>query len=139
MEYCEDGHPRNKPSRLSISEVIKIIVSLHQSSFHGFKKYYTQFICRHLTGEFHDLVSSTRVFKLMQSALVPLCSYLTSRQTKLAGIVFVYSTKLQVYHNLRIPRHQVFEGRVKRDKEIMGGFYALNFLISSTIKEVSFL
>nr|WP_150138590.1 transposase [Candidatus Enterovibrio escacola] len=132
MEYCEDGHPRNKPSRLSISEVIKIIISLHQSSFHGFKKYYTQFICRHLTGEFPDLVSSTRVFKLMQSALTP-------RQTKLAGIVFVYSTKLQVYHNLRIPRHQVFEGRVKRDKEIMGGFYALNFLISSTIKEVSFL
>ncbi|PCS23099.1 hypothetical protein [Candidatus Enterovibrio escicola] len=42
------------------------------------------------------------MLKLMQSVMVPLCSYLTHRQARLIGITFVDSSKLQVYHNLRI-------------------------------------
>ncbi|PCS24245.1 Mobile element protein [Candidatus Enterovibrio escicola] len=33
-----------------------------------------------------------------------------SRQARLSGIAFVDSSKLQVCHNLRILRHQIFKG-----------------------------
>ncbi|PCS21296.1 Mobile element protein [Candidatus Enterovibrio escicola] len=41
----------------------------------------------------------------MQCVFVPLCSYCTYRQVRSTGISFVDSSKLQVYHNLRILRH----------------------------------
>ncbi|PCS23630.1 Mobile element protein [Candidatus Enterovibrio escicola] len=40
-----------------------------------------------------------------------------------SGITFVDSSKLQVCHNLRILRHQVFKGTAKREKGTMGWFY----------------
>jgi hypothetical protein len=114
---------RNKPSRLFVSEVMTIVILFHQSGYRDFKAYYIQFVCRFLTREFPELVSDTRMLQLMQSVLAPLCSCLTHRQAKPTGIAFVDSTKLQVCHNLRIPRHQVFEGAAKRGKGSMGWFY----------------
>ncbi|PCS21315.1 Mobile element protein [Candidatus Enterovibrio escicola] len=37
-----------------------------------------------------------------------------------SGISFVDSSKLQVYYNLQIFKHQVFQGTEKRGKETMG-------------------
>uniref|UniRef100_UPI0021E06E80 transposase n=1 Tax=Candidatus Enterovibrio escicola TaxID=1927127 RepID=UPI0021E06E80 len=75
------------------------------------------------TNKFPELVSYTRSFKLMQGVLALLCSYLTHRQARTTGIAFVDSSKLQVYHNLRIFKHQVFKGTAKRGKRTMGWFY----------------
>nr|WP_158523692.1 transposase [Candidatus Enterovibrio escacola] len=44
-------------------------------------------------------------------------SYLTHSQARPTGISFVDSSTLQVCHNLRIFRHQVFKGTAKRGKE----------------------
>ncbi|PCS21877.1 Mobile element protein [Candidatus Enterovibrio escicola] len=63
------------------------------------------------------------MLKLTQGVLVPLCFYLTHPQVKPTGIAFVYSSKLQVCHNLRILRHQVFKGTSKGGKETRGWFY----------------
>ncbi len=101
---------KNKPSHLSVSEVMTIVITFHQSRYQNFKTYYIHFVCRDLTNEFPELVSYTRMLKLMQGVLVPLCSYLTHRQARLIGIAFVDSSKLQVCYNLRILRHQVFKG-----------------------------
>nr|WP_263364447.1 transposase [Candidatus Enterovibrio escacola] len=38
-------------------------------------------------------------------------------------MAFVNSSKLQVCHNQRILRHQVFKGTAKRGKGTMGWFY----------------
>ncbi|PCS23677.1 Mobile element protein [Candidatus Enterovibrio escicola] len=70
---------RNKPFRLSVSEVMTMVIDFHQSSYRYFKTYYIHFIYRYLTNEFPELVSYTRILKLMQGILVPLCSYLTYR------------------------------------------------------------
>nr|WP_263363550.1 transposase [Candidatus Enterovibrio escacola] len=59
------------------------------------------------------------MFRLMQSDLVSLCSYLTPRQAKPTGIAFIDSSKLQVCHNLRIFIHQVLKGATKREKGTM--------------------
>nr|WP_199399310.1 transposase [Candidatus Enterovibrio escacola] len=53
--------------------------------------------------------------KFMRGVLVPLFSYLIHQQAKSTGIAFIDSSKLQVCHNLRILRHQVF--KVPRSKE----------------------
>ncbi len=54
------------------------------------------------------------------SVLAPLCSYLTQLKGKPTGIAFIDSTSLRICHNIRIPRHQVFEGIAKRGKISMG-------------------
>ncbi|WP_223866425.1 hypothetical protein [Candidatus Enterovibrio escicola] len=68
---------RNKPSRLSVSKVMTIVIAFHQSGYRDFKTYYIHFVCRYLTNEFPELVSYTRMLKFMQGVLVPLRSYLT--------------------------------------------------------------
>ncbi|PCS21523.1 hypothetical protein BTN49_3063 [Candidatus Enterovibrio escicola] len=41
-----------------------------------------------------DLIGYMRILKLMESALIPFCSYLTYQKAKPANITFVYFTKL---------------------------------------------
>ncbi|PCS21745.1 Mobile element protein [Candidatus Enterovibrio escicola] len=40
---------RNKPSRLSVSEVMTIIIAFHQSRYRDFKTYYIHFVFHYLT------------------------------------------------------------------------------------------
>ncbi|PCS22514.1 Mobile element protein [Candidatus Enterovibrio escicola] len=48
---------RNKPSRLSVSEGMTIVIALHQSGYQDFTTYYIYFVCRYLTNEFPELVT----------------------------------------------------------------------------------
>ncbi|PCS24239.1 Mobile element protein [Candidatus Enterovibrio escicola] len=56
-----------------------IVIAFHQFGYLDFKTYYIHFVCCYPTNEFPELISYTRMLKLMQSVLVPLCSYLTLR------------------------------------------------------------
>nr|WP_150138027.1 transposase [Candidatus Enterovibrio escacola] len=91
-------------------------------------------VCRYFTNEFPELVSYTRMRKLMQGVLAPLCYYLTHRQARPIGIAFVDSSKLQVCHNLRIFRHPVLKGTEKREKGTIGGFTVSNYTLLSMTK-----
>ncbi|AFI83847.1 IS982 family transposase [Methylophaga nitratireducenticrescens] len=114
---------RNKPGKLSESEVITILILFHQLRFRDFKTFYTHYARKHLKQAFPQLVSYTRMLKLLQSVLVPLCAFMTQRYGKPTGIAFVDSTKLAVCHNIRIPRNRVFSGVAERGKGTMGWFY----------------
>nr|WP_223824150.1 hypothetical protein [Candidatus Enterovibrio escacola] len=96
--------------------MITIVIAFYQSWYRDFKTYDIHFVCLCLTNEFPELVSYTQILKFMQGVLIPLRSYLTHRQVRLTGIAFIDSSKLQVYHNLYILRHQVFKvyRRVKK-------------------------
>ncbi|PCS23801.1 Mobile element protein [Candidatus Enterovibrio escicola] len=85
---------RNKPSRLSVSEVMTIVIAFHQSKYQNLKIHYIHFVWYYLTNEFPKLVSYTKMLKLMQGILVLLCSYLTHRQARPIEIAFVDSSKL---------------------------------------------
>lgn len=114
---------RFKESKLSTSEVMTIVIAFHQSGFRDFKSFYNNLVCRYWRNAFPELVSYTRMLKLMQTVLVPLCSYLTHRKAKPTGIAFIDSTTLKVCHNIRIPRHKVFADIAERGKSTMGWFY----------------
>ncbi|BED90498.1 hypothetical protein PspMM1_29660 [Pseudoalteromonas sp. MM1] len=58
---------RIKPSRLSSSEVMTILIAFHQSGYRDFKTYYTKFVCQYWRHYFPDLVSYTRMLKLLQA------------------------------------------------------------------------
>ncbi|PCS21463.1 Mobile element protein [Candidatus Enterovibrio escicola] len=123
---------------LDITEVMTIVIAFHQSGYRDFKTYYIHFVCLYLTNKFPKLVSYTRMLRLMQGVLVLFCSYLTHRQARPTGIAFVYSSKLQVCHNLLILKHQVFKGTAKRGKGTRGGSTVLNYtLLSMTKLELS--
>lgn len=114
--------PGPKP-RLSLSEVMTIIIYFHQSGYREFKAYYNNEVLKHLRPEFPDLVSYNRFVELMPETLYPLCLYLQSQFGHPTGIAFVDSTRLPVCHNKRINRHKVFAAVATRGKSSMGWFY----------------
>ena len=114
---------RGPAPRLSLSEVMTILIHFHQSHYRDFKAYYTQHVCEHMRSEFPTLVSYTRFVELMPSALPAMCLYLRVRFGQGTGVAFIDSTPLSVCHNRRIGRHRVFAEVAARGKSSMGWFY----------------
>lgn len=114
---------RVRPTQLSTSEIMTIVIHFHQARYRDFKTYYTEYVLVHLQNEFPQLVGYTRFVELMGRVLVPLMAYFYHCQGRCSGISFVDSTPLAVCHNRRIPRHRVFEGLAARGKTSMGWFY----------------
>jgi len=114
---------RRRKSRLSLSEIMTIIIHFHQSGYRTFKGYYQNYVLVYLRGEFPGLVSYSRFVRLMKRAIVPLLFYLKVNQGSCTGISFVDSTPIKVCHNRRIERHKTFKGLAARGKTTMGWFY----------------
>lgn len=114
---------RKRKSRMSLSEIITIIIHFHQSNYRTFKAYYTKHVCKHLKTEFPKRVSYSRFVRLMGQAFVPLTIYLLTCRGQCTGISFVDSTSIKVCHNRRIARNKVFAGIASRGKTTMGWFY----------------
>ena len=85
---------RGPAPRLSLSEVMTILIHFHQSHYRDFKAYYTQQVCKHMRSEFPGLVSYTRIVELMPSALPALYFYLYGRFGQTTA--FIDSTPLPV-------------------------------------------
>lgn len=123
-QLIEDGkRQRRRQSRMTLSEIMTIIIGFHMSHQRDFKNYYTGFLSQFYRNDFPELLSYTRFLEVMPSALVPLCAYFTHIKGKPTGIDFIDSTALKVCHNIRIPRHKVFDGVAQRGKGTMGWFY----------------
>ncbi len=114
---------RRRKSRLSLSEIMTIIIYFHQSNYRTFKAYYLQHVCSHLKSEFPRLVSYSHFVRLMSRAFLPLTLYLLSKRGQCTGISFMDSTSIKVCHNRRITRNKVFAGIAARGKTTMGWFY----------------
>jgi hypothetical protein len=114
---------RIKSSRLSLSEVMTIIVMFHSSSYRNFKDYYLHHISKYYHQEFPGLVSYTRFVELQAKALLPLCYLMLCIKGQCSGIAFIDSLMIAVCHNRRINSHKVFAGVAKRGKSSVGFFY----------------
>jgi hypothetical protein len=116
---------RLRSGKLSMSEIMTIIIYFHQSRYRDFKSYYINYVCEHLDHEFPNLVSYERFVILMPTAFGPLSAYLKSLYGRCSGISFVDSTALAVCDNHRIHTNKVFDQVAKRGKGSMGWFYGL--------------
>jgi len=94
-----DGKPhRHRESTLSTSEVMTIVILFQVSGFRNFKTYYTQHVCKHLRGEFPNLVSYQRMVELQSEIVLPLAAFLHTRFGSCTGISFIDSTPIKVCH-----------------------------------------
>jgi len=114
---------RVKPSSLSLSEILTIIIHFHQSNHRNFKHYYTDYVRVYLNSDFPGLVSYSRFVELMSSASIPLQNLLICLLGKPTTANFIDSTKVVVCDNHRITRNKVFKGIAARGMSSMGWFY----------------
>lgn len=114
---------RQRASRLSLSEVMTVVILFQQSGYRNFKTFYTAHVCQHLRREFPHLVSYNRFVELKADCLSPLVFFLHARLGRCTGISFVDATSIKVCHNLRIKANRVFKEIAKRGKTSTGWFY----------------
>jgi transposase len=114
---------RRRASRLTLGEIMTILICFHQAQYRNFKAFYLLHLCRHCRGEFPDLLSYNRFVALIPTALMPLCIYLHNRRGQDTGIAFIDATSLVVCHSRRIHSHKVFKAVARRGKTSMGWFY----------------
>ena len=145
-EYCRNRLLMDKDevvprTRMSLSEIMTILIMYHLSGYKTFKWYYTRYVIIHQRKDFPDLVSYNRFVEIMQFALVPLILYtIKARFGKCSGISFVDSTPLKVCDNRRIHNHRVFSKYAKIGKTSMGWFYGfkLHLIINDKGELLSF-
>lgn len=123
-ELLEDGtRQRKRDGRMTISEMMTIVISFHMSHHRDFKNYYCGYVAQIYKNEFPNLLSYTRFLAVMPRLIVPMCAYFETLKGKPTGIQFIDSTSIKVCHNIRIPRHKTFANVAQRGKGTMGWFY----------------
>jgi hypothetical protein len=121
---------RNKHSKLSISEVMTIMVLFHLYGFRNLKTFYINYVQNHLRSEFPETVSYNRFVELQQKSILPMLFFLLkARLGKCTGISFIDSTPLRVCHNRRIHCNKVFSGLAERGHSSIGYFYGFKLHI----------
>lgn len=144
-EFCKDfsksmtGHQlaktagkkrRNKPCKMSDSEIITILIAFHLGNYRNLKHFYLFYVKVHLQTEFPQTVSYNRFVELQQKAMLPLVMFLKIMKLgECSGVSFVDSTPIRVCKNKRIFNHKVFEGLAKRGRSTMGWFYGFKLHI----------
>ncbi len=114
---------RRRTSRLTLSEIMTILIYFHQAQYRNFKAFYLLHLCRHGRDEFPNLLSYNRFVALIPTALMPLCLYLHTLRGEDTGIAFIDATSRVVCHNRRIRGHRVFKNVARRGKTSLGWFY----------------
>lgn len=107
-------------SRMSISEVMTIVIAFHGSGYRTFKDFYTRGVRVSWRRAFPNLVSYNRFVELMPWCLMLLCCYLYTRTGEMTGIAFIDSTPIEVCHPCRAKSHKVFKELVGWGKNSMG-------------------
>lgn len=144
-EFCKDfsktmaGHQltetagkrrRNKPCKMSDSEIITILIAFHLGNYRNLKHFYLFYVKVHLQSEFPQTVSYNRFVELQQKAMLPLVMFLKIMKLgQCSGVSFVDSTPIRVCKNKRIFNHKVFEGLAKRGRSTMGWFFGFKLHI----------
>jgi len=117
---------RNKPCRLSDSEIMTILILFHIGQFRNLKHFYLFYVQKHLKGEFPKTVSYNRFVELQQRASVPLAIFLkTCCLGKCSGISFIDSSPLKACHIKREHSNKVFRGIATKGKSTLGWFFGL--------------
>lgn len=115
-QRCRDG-------KLSLSEMLFIMVLFHLDPFKNFKVFYQYGVCHRHRRCFKEIPCYDRFIQLMPRLFMPLTLLLHSLSGEETGIYFADSTSLKVCHNKRIHRHRTFDKLAARGKTSMGWFY----------------
>jgi len=132
---------RNRPCKLSDSEIMCILISYHHSHYVDFKAFYKQYVCKHLTHLFPDLVSYERFNHLQGRVMVAMMFYLKHyAMGRSRGINFIDSTSIAACHIKREKQHRVLKEFAAKGKGTLGWFYGfkLHLIINDKGEILSF-
>ena len=131
---------RCRSGKLSLSEMMTIIILFQDSGYRNFKTYYLDYVSRHLRSEFPTLISYPRFVYLMPRTLIGLTLLMLKMCGKTNGIAFVDSTTIAVCHNKRSNRNRVFAELGKKSKSTMGWFFGfkLHLIINDCGEIIAF-
>ena len=133
---------RNRKFKLSDSEVITILILFHLRGHRNLKHFYTQYVCKHMTNDFPNLVSYNRFVELQKKCLIPMTIFLQMCCLgKCTGISFIDSTLLKVCHIKREKQNKVFKGIATKGGSTMGWFFGfkLHLIINEKGEVIDFL
>ncbi len=121
-KFIEDKKSKSKyNSKLSMSEIMTILIYFHNSGYRTFKDYYIKYVYKNLKSAFPNIVKYTRFIELIPSVFIPLIVFVkTKREVKSDNISFIDSTKIVVCKNKRIKQNSVFKDIAKVGKSTMG-------------------
>ncbi|MDQ7084465.1 MAG: IS982 family transposase [Sulfurovum sp.] len=132
QKMIEDKTMKTKlHSKLSMSEIMTIVVYFHRSGYRTFKDFYIKYILKSLKEAFPNIVSYNRFIELIPTVFLPLVAFLKlKRLVKSDNITFIDSTKIAICKNKRIKVNRVFKGLAERGKSTMGWFYGFKLHIA---------
>jgi hypothetical protein len=116
---------RCRAGKLTLGEMLFIMVLFHLSPFKTFKAFWQYGIEQRYRSCFAELPSYGRFVSLMPRLMLPLCVLMHSLKGEETGLYVVDSTKISVCHNARIGRNKVFARLAARGKTTTGWFYGL--------------
>jgi Transposase DDE domain len=116
---------RQKPCRISLSEIMTIMILFNMSNYRTFKYFYLNCVLGDLREYFPHMVSYQRFVQLEEYALMPLTVFLNGFKGDETGIYYVDSTSIEVCNIKREKRHKVFKGLATKGKNSMGWFFGL--------------
>lgn len=151
-EFCQEfsksfkpyliGNKAKKPSIMTDSEVITILILFHFGGFRNLKHFYLFYVCNHMQEEFPNTVSYNRFVELSYKVCMPMTLFLkTCCLGECTGISFVDSTPIRACKNKRIPSNKVFKGVATTGKSTMGWFYGfkLHLIINDKGEVLNFV
>ena len=119
-----DGDSKGYQSRLSISEVMTIVIAFHGSGYRTFKAFYQQKVLVDWRNAFPNLVSYGRFIELMPWSFMALASFLNSKCLgTVTGISFIDATGIEVCHVKRAKSHKTFKGIADWGKSSVGWYF----------------
>jgi len=134
-QLISDGtRKRKRACRMTMNEIMTVIIAFHMSNHRDFKNYYKGYIAKFYYAHFPSLLSYTRFLEVMPKAITPLSSYFLHLKCESTGIEFIDSTSIKVCHNLHILRHKTFNGIAQRGKSNMGWFYGIKLHLVTNFK-----
>jgi len=113
---------RKRQTRLSLSEVMTILIAYHQSGFTCFKYFYLYLLRSHAS-LFRELVHYDRFITLIKRAFPALVCFMKSLEGKPTHYQFIDSTSITVCHIRREKSHKVFEGLAEKGRTSTGWFF----------------
>lgn len=124
---------RSRLCKMSLSEIITILIAFHQSGMSCFKYFYLELIRNH-KNLFNYLVHYDRFVALIKLAFPALVCLLKTLEGKVTEYLFIDATPMAVCHNLREKRHKVFKGLAKKGKTSNGWFFGfkLHFVFNTS-------
>ena len=118
-----DGEAKPYRSRLSLSEVMTIVIAFHGSGFRTFKDFYTCQVLPHWRPAFPDLVSYNRFVELVPWSVMALIYFLPTTFGELTGISFIDSTSVAVCHPNRAKQNKVFKHQAEWGKSSVKWYF----------------